>query len=254
VLGVVAVLALVGGGVLIGSRFSSNAPGLPTSIFGSPYSVDYKVGYQNEARDSLAMEVTVKGPAAQLAVILTNPEGETGVDQTSKEGMITNRHVFQLGMGDPQAGTWVLVAKTFDPEKIVWQQDINFSPPYLTVEDVKIDYGGNGGILITLHKTGNLPILFSRVLLTGPGGQSIGSLVWGGRAVVEEEHTVPVSFTGFLPKTQYMIERDSRRGAIPYVGAHFEPGDRYPFKGTLFYDKGHKSLDFEKEYVASQQK
>jgi len=99
------------------------------SLFGNSYSVEYKVGhgedYYKEAYT--IVEVTVKGPAASLAVILTNPKGEPIIETIDKGLMLANHWTVEVHIKPHQTETWVLTVKTIDPEKVVWQKEITFS-------------------------------------------------------------------------------------------------------------------------------
>jgi hypothetical protein len=49
-----------------------------------------------------------------------------------------------------------------------------------------------------------------------------------------------------------MEARDRQRGQLPYLSALFAPGERHLVKGKLCFDEDSKSLEFEKEFVAPQ--
>jgi len=105
--------------------------------FSSPYSVDCEIfpnGYSDQhfgGWSCACLIATVKGPAAKLAVILTDSQGRTRVEVIEKERMIANSERVLLGIPDSHSkpqGTYILAVKTFDPEKVVWQKEITFSP------------------------------------------------------------------------------------------------------------------------------
>ena len=56
--------------------------------WGSPYTADYKVVAPN--RGYAVIETTVKGPAAKLAVILTDPQGQSEHTIIEKDQMMSN--------------------------------------------------------------------------------------------------------------------------------------------------------------------
>jgi hypothetical protein len=95
---------------------------------GSSYSVEYKIATMSGS--DTVVEAVVKGPAAKLVVILTDPKGIlSDVQKVEKEEMIiTNPQTVKVLMRNPQAGTWILTVKTVEPEKVVWQKKITFSP------------------------------------------------------------------------------------------------------------------------------
>ena len=132
----------------------------------SPYSVDYTL--DSGGGFYAGLKVTVKGPAAKLAVILTDPKGESETQIITKENMIGNSQTVELPMQNPRAGTYILTVKTVEPEKIVWQKSIPFSLGQLAVTDVTFDFSPNLGprfegsviddIKVVLTKDGNLPV------------------------------------------------------------------------------------------------
>lgn len=98
----------------------------------SQYSVDYKMLTRDKSPDPnyAGFEVTVKGQAADLAVILTDPKGEVSdVQKIEKDQMITNIQTQDVLMRTSQAGTWVLTVKTVNPERVIWQKKIPITKP-----------------------------------------------------------------------------------------------------------------------------
>lgn len=244
------------GNFLPGESGSSGSFG---GVFGSPYSVQYKVVSLN---DSAAIEATVKGPAAKLAVILTDPKGESEARIVEKDLMIANSHTIEMYMRDPQAGTWVLTLKTVDPENVVWQKDITFSSGHLTLADVKCELTPNNwmgqfngyqltGIQVTLQKDGSLPVEFTDASLALDGVECSVTAM----RTVSVAQRVNVSIVVFRcpPTKKQMDEYDRQSGfkGLPPLEALFRPGERHLAKGKVFFgkDKGRKSLDFEKEFV-----
>lgn len=231
-----------------------------TSIWPSPFQVDYKIDKRTDF--CAVIEVTVKGKAAKLAVILTNPEGKSNVEIIESDQMIDNCQTVTLLMDEcPQPGTYILSVKTFEPEKVVYKKELNFSLNQLTVEDVKFnlepakswmgEFEGYKleGIEIVLRKDGNLPIRFTDVSVAVNGNQCGAKSISSGYMMVSQKHTVKVSF--YCLPTEKMEERDRRRGRLlPWTVALFNSGDRCLVKGKLFFnEKKDKSLDFEKELV-----
>ena len=104
-----------------------------TSVSSNPYSVDYKIcaGLFVEQYGSIVevqpfiMEVTVKGPMAKLAVVLTSSKGKSTSGIIQSDEMISNcATVHGLRMGGPPDGPWTLTIKTFEPEKVVFKQQV----------------------------------------------------------------------------------------------------------------------------------
>ena len=88
-------------------------------MWNSPYNADYKVAsWANRA----VIKTTVNGPAAKLAVILTDPNGKSVASIIEKDRMISNSYEVETQMEKIQEGTWILSVKTIDPEKVVWQK------------------------------------------------------------------------------------------------------------------------------------
>ena len=108
---------------------------------GAVHSVDYKVVSLNGA--FAVIEATIRGPAAKLAVILTDPQGRSDQRIVGKDEMISNSHTVQLSMDDPKVGKYVLAVKTIDPENIVWQKELVFSLTQLSVKDVTFGFEPN---------------------------------------------------------------------------------------------------------------
>ena len=251
--GIAAICALVAGVV-----FLLNA-GTTGQSWGSSYTVDYNV-VSEEASDA-RLKATVKGPAAKLAVILTDPQGESNTQIIGKEFMISNSQTVELPMQNPRAGTYILTVKTVEPEKVVWKKNIPLSLGTLAVVDVKFDLSPNlgpfegysiNGIKVVLKKDGQLPVKFTDVsaALDGKAGRQIG--IRSGYTMADQQHTVGI-VVNFLP-TAEMENRDRARGRLPCTSALFRPGERHWVKGKLVFGEDRKSLDFEKEFVAPQDK
>ena len=92
-----------------------------TGLLGSGYQVDYKEAAWGN------LEVTVKGKAAKLAVMLTDPEGHTETQIIEENEMITNSATAQVGRFH-MAGLYVLTVKTFVPEGVVFKKELRWPP------------------------------------------------------------------------------------------------------------------------------
>jgi hypothetical protein len=152
------------------------------------YSVDSAVaeGY---------LDVDVSGPAEDLAVILTNPEGYTDIEYISKEEMIDNFESVNVRMSkgrSPPAGTYKLVVKTVTPEKVVYKTEMKFKPAIVRITDaeVKFVYEGGRGALgtyyrlygdssITVKNDGELPVVL-REARYNVDGKEIGRTIYKG--------------------------------------------------------------------------
>lgn len=129
----------------------------------SQYDVEYKMPVEKPA-----IEVRVKGPAAKLAVILTDPSGQPNIEIIKMDAMISNCQTVTVPMGKLQEGDWVLMVKTFEPEMVVWKKTIKFSAGevqvvrllaslYPAYECVDNRYNFDG-FFVSFQQTGNLPI------------------------------------------------------------------------------------------------
>ena len=203
----------------------------------SPYSVDCKLSGEY---GSASICATVKGPAADLAVILTDPKGKTESQTIDKTLMVTNSREVQMRMENPQEGTWTVTVKTINPEKVVCKTEITLSAGQASVKGASTKIGWSpymdqrescyvlSGVEVSLQKTGNLPTSFECLSLTLDGKET---LLMGaekiGAMVTDQEKTFSI---GCKP--------------LPPLGY----GTRHLVKGKLSYGD-HKSLDFEKEFV-----
>jgi hypothetical protein len=223
----------------------------------NPYSVGYKISPDGE---SPCLKVSISGPAAELAVILTDQTGKSHVDIIQKEALITG-HLetsvyprFDSGDRFFHAGAYSLAVKTVDPEKVVWQTKLIFSPTCLKVEDVKVTFGLYNGIdsnqyppgtvpaevLLFIRKTGNLPIEGVRGCSISVDGDEY-STEYGEGGVKTDVKGV----TGDGLEV-YRFERLVRR----YYGSprFLKSGRKCLVKGSVACD-GDNRLEFEKEIV-----
>ena len=124
----VAVIALGFCGCTVSSSTNSGSAAKDgMGVFNSPYSADYKILPVNGVDRYIAyVVVTVKGPAAKLAAILTDSRGKSSVMIIEKEQMISNTHEVWVSDVSGSGGEppYTLTVKTVDPEKVVWQKNI----------------------------------------------------------------------------------------------------------------------------------
>lgn len=222
------------------------------SIMGGAYSAEYKITGDIY---NVYVETTVKGPAAKLAVVLTDPNGESKISIIEQDEMMGNNKTVKVWMEKPSGGTWVLAVKTVNPEKIVWHKDILFSLDNFSAEDVKLDFTPNlsrfkgyfiEGLNIIVKKDGNLPIEFTDISAT-IDGEKCFARIGSTRMMVSQQYTVNASIT--CSPTPEMEKRDRAEGNLPFVSALFRPGEKHSIRGKIFFDKGHKSMDFKKDFV-----
>jgi hypothetical protein len=175
-----------------------------------------------------------------LAVILTDPKGEPEIRTIEKEQMMANSASRYFSIRSPQAGTYVLVVKTVEPEKVVWQGKIEFLPTELVIEDVEIaaSSGMLGGVnvIVSVRKSGNLPAVITDLasvnnylMIDGEEYFAIGSprpVIMGERETIRLPQIVP-----------HWVKPDWRE--------RFKVGNKCTIKGRLLYGEG-KQADFEK--------
>jgi hypothetical protein len=234
-------------------------------LFGSGYSAEYNVvslGYRP------GLEVTVKGKAAKLAVILTSPSGESNTDIIESERMITNNATVKLSMDDPQPGRYVITVKTFFPEAVVVKKNVDFSLNKVSVESVKFHleptrrFGGGTtgeytleGLTLGLRKDGNLPVEIADASIMVGDARCQFCNVASDRVMIGQQHAVAVRVS--VSATEKTREGERRRGTaamLPSLVAVFAPGDRYLVTGRIALGKGQgQPLEFQKEMVVSQE-
>lgn len=127
-----AIVIAVSSGILGSLALSScsKSGGTATS---SGYSAEYTLSESAYG----GFDVTVKGPAAKLGVVLTDPDGKSVSKIISAEAMISNSATIHMVQKSFKAGTWTLNVKTVEPEKVVWQKRFDLSPGQLTGIKVK---------------------------------------------------------------------------------------------------------------------
>jgi GYF domain 2 len=209
---------------------------------GSPYTVDYKV-----ASDSFnaVLNATIKGPAAKLGVILTDPKGESVSHIVEKDSMINNCQAVQLPIEDPQEGTYVLTIKTVDPEAVVLLKKFTFSPTQLTITDIRAnftrdtDWGQFWGyrlssVQVFIEKSGNLPIKLDTTnnRLSADGKEYFANL--DSHIIVDQRKILNI---GLVPRAVLSCSEEA-----------FKPGYKGVIKGKLLFGRG-KCLEFQKEFV-----
>jgi hypothetical protein len=131
------------------------------------------------------LEVTVKGKATKLAIILARPSGPKQTETISEERMISNSATWETTLPWDEhyvePGKYTLTVKTFSPEEVVCQQEFNLSLDKLEIKEVNCSLplipvrkmGGGKEITafhltkveIDLEKKGNLPLWFTECTL-----------------------------------------------------------------------------------------
>lgn len=237
---VVAALVLLSGtAVYLGCSKNDSAAQKDGAVPGSSYTMDCKMIPMDGQR--AGVEVTVKGPAAKLAVILTGPNGEAKSQIIDKDKMISNCQTVQLPIENPQVGTYVLTVKTVEPEGLVCKRDIPLILGQPTVESAKCSPGESydtskkvcgyvlASVTVSLKSEGSLPVKLAGSSLT-VDGQAYPVII------------VPDIMVG----QQCLVD------IVPTSSGTYAFNSRHTVKGKLIYGNDNKSLDFEKEFVVPQ--
>ena len=141
---------------------------LAAGLLGSGYRVDYRI----VAEGSAYLEVRVAGKAAKLAVMLTDPKGETRTEIIEENEMITNLHVVKLFMSQPEPETYTLRVKTFQPEEVVYEASPKFTRGKLSLLDVEFkwkrwsrgQYPQPEQMTIIADNQGDLPVYIDKIV------------------------------------------------------------------------------------------
>ena len=188
------------------------------------------------------LPVSVSGPADELALILTNPKGETDIKFISKRALIDNFETIYLMMGRESLseGYYTLTVKTVTPEKVIYKKETLFTFPkdvQITGGEITIKRGTSDTYTILkefsiyFKSDGDLPFFFDEIeiIFTLPGRQIFGKL--------EEEYKI-------LPSL-YSVPS----GEIKYIGSSYRwfcyHGSSDKIKATVrVYKKGKVFLTF----------
>jgi hypothetical protein len=218
----------------------------------------YEVSYSLEGTSHAGMRVDVKGPAKKMAVILTDPAGESDSEIIESENMITNNASVFLFMSHPLPGDYTLAVKTFSPERVVFKNKITFSLDDLRVENCgiglkRVHLGGSkeptgveiGQVYVDVKKEGNLPVIFNRaeVYINGHNCTFLSGYLENG---VVAGSTQKIRIKVLCPPEVKQEKEESYYSYRPLI-AIFKPGDKCSLKGKLFYEDGKKSIDFWRE-------
>ncbi len=135
------------------------------------------------------LPVSVSGPADELALILTNPKGETDIKFISKRALIDNFETIYLMMGRESLseGYYTLTVKTVTPEKVIYKKETLFTSPknvQITGGEITIKRGRSDSYTIPkefniyFKSDGDLPFFFDEIeiIFTLPGRQIFGKL------------------------------------------------------------------------------
>ena len=144
-------------------------------FLGSGYRAEYRPLIEN---GQPFLEVLVTGKAAKLAVMLTDPKGKTETQIIEENEMITNAKTVRLAMQQkPEPGTYTLLVKTFQPERVVYKATPKFTRGRLTILDASFtgwkpggwgasnDWLAPTGVTFIVENKGSLPVCFDRMCI-----------------------------------------------------------------------------------------
>lgn len=221
----------------------SNYQASPAPIIGSSgFQMSHRIAVSGTGNWQEAnLEVTVKGKAVKLAVILTGPDGKPEIKIVESDKMITNCATELFLMRNAEPGTYSLMVKTFDPEEVVCKDEFVLSLEKLAVEDVKYE-GKLDGLSISfkfcMRKEGNLPITFNRCFpATFDGVHCSSSILESGYVLLNQQSVVGGHVGCYLREFEI-------------IGREFAGSGHHIFSGKLLYGKDNqKSVEFRKEFV-----
>jgi len=202
-------------------------------IFAPKYKVDTKI--ENGELFS-KIRISVEGSPKNLAVVITDPAGETESLSISKEELKSGSRFVDFNIFSFKEGTYKLAVILQDSKLVVFRKQIPVFLKDLSVEKIEILTGKNVfgsadnqniivGLKATIKKDGNLPIRFVNADIFINGKKCILPLVKN--IYDQESHIVQIGLGGYNHKGSKL-------------------SDKYLIKGKLFYG-GNKSVDFEKE-------
>jgi predicted Zn finger-like uncharacterized protein len=209
---------------------------LPSLFFTrEPYQVDYQVA---DYHGSVCMEVKVAGPAADLAVLLTEPAGNTDTETIDKVDMMDNSETVRLNMlHDYKSilpGTYTLVVKTMEPERVVHKERVELKEGEVAIQAVRFQlkpwYGGKQlieQVELTVQNTGHLPVRFGELSI------DVGAILCTGRvtrAGLPGKQSVECPSLWCRPKKVDEYVPGSFR--LPDISGSLEPGT-YTARGKL---------------------
>ncbi len=185
-----------------------------------------------------SLRISVRGSADELALMLTNPKGETDIKFISKKALIDNFETVDLRMGkEPfSEGPYTLTVKTVTPEKVIYKREAWFtSPKNIQITDREITiarkYGDYSYYVIkysfTFKNEGDLPFFFDhpKIVFTTPGGQR------------EKEE---VSLNTFIPVPSGEFKFDQSQGTL--AGFFWYNGPSKMINATLSLHKSDKEF------------
>lgn len=135
---------------------------------------------------SAYLPVSVRGPADELALMLTNPKGKTDIRFISKRELIDNFETKDLMMGSEplSKGLYTLTVKTVTPEKVIYKIELWFTAPILKIinhPELKLKRVRRGNVYwdtgyryytkefnFTLKNSGELPIYLDKAEIIIP--------------------------------------------------------------------------------------
>jgi len=181
--------------------------------------MDYKV--QGNFYPTLA--VTVKGDIADLAVLMTTPDGKVSSKIIKKEQMTANVATVEF-YPEFQEGEYTLAVKRIQPEKTLLTKKVNFVLGNLAIKDfdVKVKKASiwpsttsNGFVIeevnVSVAKDGDLPVAFVAAAI-GVNGDT--QVISHKSCVVSK--TGQVKIEGIYPPIKFVPGKRTIRVALKY--------------------------------------
>ena len=201
------------------------------SFLGSGYRAEHRPLIEN---GQPFLEVRVTGKAAKLAVMLTDPQGKTETQVIEENEMITNAKTVRLAMQQkPEAGTYTLLVKSFQPERVVYKATPKFTRGKLTILDASFtgwkpggwgasnDWLAPTGVTFVVENKGSLPVCFGRMCIV-MGDQTCDS--WCVVERISEGKEIVVGANPYFTRDRNVVQSEMGRGGLVSIGGAFRPG------------------------------
>jgi len=185
------------------------------------------------------INVNVKGSAKNLAVVITDPFGETESLQIRKDELLSGNKTVNFSVSNFEEGTYKIALVLLDSKIVVSRMEMPIFLKKVWVERVEVITGKNPfgsadnqnlimGLKVSIKKDGNLPTRFN-----------IANIFVNDKKII-------------LPLVKNVYDGKSQLVQIEMPGGYslkgFNPGDKCLIRGTLFYGET-KNIDFEKEFT-----
>ena len=256
-------LVFLGGAGCSDNQGSHQAGNSSSAVSGSPavsssqYSVSYNIGMTvNRYGDKFSgLNVDIKGPAAKLAVILTYPDNDSRIEVIEKDEMMANSKTIGFHVDNTGNGTYVLMVKTVEPEKVIWRKEISLNSGELTATDLNFgffkkeqeSFEARMVVCMNVQQTGNLPIRYCNAKASIDGVECIA---WNrvDTLLGQQGWLTATAISGCFTTLESNLKTHTQ--ALYGPTRYLENGKEYNVKLTLFYgDDSRKTVSFEKKCI-----